>query len=197
MRSSQSSPVQASHSVLLVLEQLLDHSARKSGFNRSCAEKEFTGLIPSKGHSEDLQQSMSALSKKYVSACWKRGFCVRDKLCQKYHSLLHNQIFQKIIDSLKKMFAAFKEVLISGDVVFQVRWKRQSGPALPLASSSSSSSSSHQQSSDNTESYVKTFLIAPCRSQISNGPGGNRTTQSLGPCGGEEVPGPRRMGPTP
>ena len=34
-------------------------------------------------------------------------------------------------------------------------------------------------------------------SQNENGPGGNRTTQSLGPCGGEEVPGPRRMGPTP
>ena len=35
------------------------------------------------------------------------------------------------------------------------------------------------------------------RSQNENGPGGIRTTQSLDPCRGEEVPGPSCMGPTP
>ena len=99
-------------------------SCRKKGFNRSSAVSEFEKFIKPEDHCPLLQKEIKQFSEEYEPACWKSGMCSSHPL-KRCHAALHNYMFKMIRSSLATSFGekAHKDVLLSGDVIFQVCWK--------------------------------------------------------------------------
>lgn len=97
---------------------------RKAGHNRSMAENLFNDQLSLHDHSPDLQRALTSASNTYSPPCWKRGMCVAHANFGDF-STLHNQVLKEVIESLKKSYGdkGYKDVLISGDTLIQVRWK--------------------------------------------------------------------------